>query len=76
MEIQNQNKDFEELEFTQINEYIKKNLDYNFQNYDEENEENKFSEILLSDENNDFLLQKKFAFKLDLQMEDWVKINI
>jgi hypothetical protein len=71
MEIQNENNI--ELEFNKINEYIsKKNFDYNFQNYENDNEQN-LSEIIFNDKNIEFTMEKKFAFRLDLQIEDWVK---
>ncbi len=64
-----------ELEFNNINEYsIKRNYDYNFQNYNSESEEN-FSEIILIDESKTFNLQKKFALRIDIQIEDWVKLT-
>jgi len=71
MEKQN---DRAELEFNTINEYsTKRNYDYNFQNYENENEE-KLSEILVNDETKNFNLKKKFCFRIDFQIEDWVRL--
>lgn len=67
-----ENQNFDQLNFNTITEYTcKRNMDYNYVNYENEHEET-FSEIIYSDQNNEFILKKRFSFKLDFQIEDWV----